>query len=92
MILNIKHKGLRKLHEDGAIKGVEVIYAKKMRRILRALEIAQRPENMDLPGYKLHALTGDMRGMWSVTVSANWRIVFRYDGKDVYDVDLIDYH
>lgn len=92
MIRNIRHKGLRKLYADGSPKGVEVIYARKMERILHAMSTARSVEEVDLPGYKLHALTGDMKGLWSVTVSANWRIVFRFDGVDFYEVDLIDYH
>ncbi len=92
MIRSFRHKGLRKLFEEGSIKGVETIYAKKMERILERLDVSDSPKGMDLPGYKLHALTGDMRGFWSVTVSANWRIIFRFEGTDAYDVELIDYH
>ena len=47
---------------------------------------------MNLPGYRLHALKGDLRGFWSVTVRANWRIIFRFEGVDAFDVELIDYH
>jgi toxin HigB-1 len=50
------------------------------------------PQDMDFPGLRLHPLTGDLKGFWSVTVSANWRIIFRFDDADVVDVDLIDYH
>ena len=54
--------------------------------------IVQPPEKMDLPGFRLHPMTGDLRGFWSVTVRANWRIIWRYDGADAVDVELIDYH
>ena len=47
---------------------------------------------MDFPGFRLHPLTGDLKGFWSVTVSANWRIIFRFEGADVIDVDFLDYH
>ncbi len=47
---------------------------------------------MDLPGFRLHRLRGDLRGFWAVTVSANWRVIFRFDGGDAHDVDLVDYH
>jgi len=64
----------------------------KFRRILAALDQAERPEDLDLPGYRLHQLKGDRAGSWSVTVRANWRIVFRFEGQDVADVDYLDYH
>ncbi len=60
--------------------------------ILPQLDVASSPEAMRLPGYRLHVLRGDRKGYWSVTVKANWRIIFRFDGEDVYDVELIDYH
>ena len=60
-------------------------------RILRELDIAITPQDMALPGYRLHALKGELAGYWSVRVSANWRILFRMDDGDVFDVDLIDY-
>ena len=47
---------------------------------------------MDLPGYRLHPLKGRLAGLWSVSISGNWRIVFRFDGNDAHDVDLVDYH
>ena len=54
--------------------------------------MAKDPEDMDLPGYRLHRLRGNLRGFWSITVSGNWRIVFRFDGGNAFDIDLIDYH
>jgi len=65
-------------------KGLKLLYEKGDRRRV--------PANMDLPGYRLHPLKGDLAGLWSVRVSGNWRIVFRFDGAHVRDVDLIDYH
>jgi toxin HigB-1 len=58
----------------------------------RLLYHADAPGKMDLPGFRLHPMTGDLRGFWSVTVRANWRIIWRYDGADAMDVELIDYH
>ncbi len=92
MILHIRHKGLRKLYEEDVTKGVEQIYVEKLRRILSKLDAAYCAEDMDLPGYRLHSLSGDLKGFWSVTVSANWRLIFRFVGSDVVDVDLLDYH
>ena len=67
-------------------------YRKKVARILADLDSARMPQDMDFPGLRLHPLTGDLRGFWSVTVSANWRIIFRFDDANVVDVDLVDYH
>ena len=64
----------------------------RIRRILAHLTVAQSPRDMDLPGARLHPLTGDRAGQWSVRVSGNWRIVFRFDDCEAVDVDLIDYH
>ena len=64
----------------------------KIENILAVLDHADTPEKMDLPGFHLHPMTGDLRGFWSVTVRANWRIIWRYDGADAVDVELIDYH
>ncbi len=67
-------------------------YTDKIKRILARLEEASEVGNMDLPGFRLHPLKGDLAGYWSVTVSGNWRIIFRFDGGHASDVDLIDYH
>ena len=64
----------------------------KIESILSNLDVSDIPEKMNLPGFRLHALKGDMRGFWAVTVRANWRIVWRFEGADAVDVDLIDYH
>ena len=64
----------------------------KIENILAVLDHADVPAKMDLPGFHLHPMTGDWRGFWSVTVRANWRIIWRYDGADAVDVELIDYH
>ena len=92
MIKNIRHKGLEKLYLQGSIKGVDVKYAGKIRRVLAAMESAARPEHLAAPGFGLHPLKGDLKGFWSITVSANWRIIFRFDDTDACDVDLVDYH
>jgi len=83
---------LRRLYERGDRRGLNPDYLPKIERILARLDVATRPEDMDLPGFRLHALTGDRAGLWSVAVSANWRIVFRFDGGDATDVDYLDYH
>lgn len=92
MIITIRHKALKQCYETGVTKGLQQIYVDKIRRILFKLDDAQSPEEMDLPGYRLHSLTGDLKGYWSVTVGANWRIIFRFENSNVTDVDLVDYH
>jgi len=66
--------------------------ADKIENILAVLDGAQRVEEIDLPGFRLHPLKGDLAGFWSVTVRANWRVIFRFDGGDAFEVELIDYH
>lgn len=66
--------------------------ARRIARILARLDVISAPQQMDLPGWRLHRLKGELKGFWSVWVNANWRIIFRFDGTDVVDVDLIDYH
>jgi proteic killer suppression protein len=92
MIASFRHKGLRLLFEKGDRRKVQPQYADKIERILARLEEASEAGNMDLPGFWLHSLKGDLAGFWSVTVSGNWRIVFRFEEGHACDVDLIDYH
>lgn len=92
MIVGFRHKGLKLLFEKGDRRRVLPDYADKIERILARLEEASEVGNMDLPGFRLHPLKGDLAGNWSVTVSGNWRIVFRFEGGHACDVDLIDYH
>jgi len=92
MIKTIKHRGLRRLYEDNDSSGVLSQYVAKIRRILLALDNAEDIRALDLPGFRLHPLKGDLVGFWSVTVSGNWRIIFRFEQGDAFDVDLVDYH
>lgn len=92
MILNIKHRGLRRLYERDDPRGVNPQHARKLRNILTRLDVAATPEDMDLPGFNLHPLKGDRAGTRAITVRANWRVTFRFEGVDVADVDYEDYH
>jgi len=92
MIVSFRHKGLKLLFEKGNRRRVLPDHADKIERVLARLEEASEVGNMDLPGFRLHPLKGDLAGNWSVTVSGNWRIVFRFEGGHACDVDLIDYH
>ena len=92
MIASFKHKGLKRLAEQGDRSKIRPDLADKIERILSVLDAAATPQALDLPGYRLHALKGDRKGHWSVTVRANWRIIFRFENGDADDVDLTDYH
>lgn len=92
MIESIKHKGLRRLYERNDRSGIRPDLVEKVQKILSALEAAIRPEEMILPSFRLHPLTGDRRGTYSVTVKANWRITFRFHDGAACDVNLEDYH
>jgi len=92
MIASIRHKGLRRLYENDDPRGLTSEHVQKLRDILARLDAAVRVADMDLPGFRLHPLKGDLAGFWAVTVRANWRVLFRIQGGDAYDVDLLDYH
>jgi proteic killer suppression protein len=92
MIKSFRHKGLEVFYRTGSNAGIQAIHAKRLREQLTALNVAQGPEDLGRPGWRLHGLSGDRAGYWSLTVQANWRIVFRFDGTDVELVDYVDYH
>ena len=91
-IMKIRHKGLRALHERDAAGRLPADLVPRLRRILFRLQEATRPGSADAPGFRLHPLKGARAGHWSVRVSGNWRVVFRFDDGEAVDVDLIDYH
>jgi proteic killer suppression protein len=92
MIKKFRHKGLKTLFESGSAAGIQKSHETRLRGILALLETASTIEDMDLPGLKLHELKGNRRETWSVTVSGNWRVTFKIDKGDVYNVDYEDYH
>ncbi len=92
MIRSFKHRGLKRLYEGDDRRGIRPDLVEDVEDILARLDRAEAPQAMNLPGYRLHPLKGDLRGFWSVTVRANWRIVFRFEGVDAFDVELTDYH
>lgn len=91
MIRTIRHKGLKQLYEDDSAAKVDPNHADKLRRILARLDASSTPEDMDLPGYRLHKLRGDLKGHWAVKVSGNWRVAFRFEAGHATDVDYLDY-
>ena len=92
MIVRFRHKGLERLFASGETKGVNPQHVQRLRRLLASLSTAASPLNMNIAGYQLHPLVGKRKGEWAVSVSGNWRLVFRFDGENATDVDLIDYH
>lgn len=92
MIKTIRHRGLKRLYERKDPSRIDPRMLDKVQRVLTALQAAAAPDDMDLPGFVLHPLTGNLRGFWSVRVSGNWRVIFRLEDGHAYDVDLIDYH
>ena len=92
MIRSFKHRGLKRLFERDDRSGIRPDLLEDVEDILGRLDQAATPQALNLPGYRLHPLKGVLRGFWSVTVRANWRIVFRFEREDAFDVELIDYH
>jgi toxin HigB-1 len=92
MIRRFRHRGLKRLYENDDRRKVNLEHADKIARMLARLDEAARPEQLDIPGFRLHPLKGELAGYWSITVRANWRIIFRFEQGDATDVDLIDYH
>jgi len=92
-IKSFRHKGLRELFEEGRSRGIRADQAKRLRRLLTALDAAATIDEMNVyPGWRLHPLTGDLKGFWSVSVTGNWRLIFRFEDGDAFDLDLVDYH
>ena len=92
MIRSFRHRGLKLFHERGDASRIHAAHRSRIARILGYLKVARMPRDMDFPGLRLHPLTGNLTGYWSVSVSGNWRIIFRFEGSHVTDVDLVDYH
>jgi proteic killer suppression protein len=92
MIQSFRHRGLQRLYERGDRSRINATLVDKVETALGLLDVAETPEAVNLPGYRLHPLRGDLRGFWSIRVSGNWRIIFRFDDRDVCDVDWVDSH
>jgi proteic killer suppression protein len=92
MVRSFKHRGLKRLFERDDRSGIRPDLVDTVQEILTVLDEAATPRELNLPGYHLHPLKGDLKGFWSVTVRANWRIIFRFQGADAVEVNLIDYH
>lgn len=92
MIRIFKHRGLERFFKNGDHRGIISKTEVRTERMLDRLDTVSRPEDMNIPGYKFHPLTGDRKGTYAVSVTGNWRITFRFDGEDAVEVDLEDYH
>ncbi|WP_026596148.1 type II toxin-antitoxin system RelE/ParE family toxin [Methylohalobius crimeensis] len=92
MIRSFKHKGLAKFFKPGNTAGIQAAHANRLRLILGRLNAASDAKDMDLPGLRLHELSGSRAGIWSVTVSGNWRVTFRFEDGDAEIVNYEDYH
>ena len=92
MIRSIKHRPLKRLHERDDESRLPHEQLERIRAVLSYLDVARSPLELDLPGLRLHRLKGQLAGFWSVSISGNWRIIFRFEDGDAFDVDLVDYH
>ncbi len=92
MIKNFRHKGLERFFDSGSKKGIVVGHAQKLADMLDRLHAAQEIRDMNYPGSHLHPLKGNLKEYWSVRVSGNWRVIFRFKEGNALDVDYIDYH
>lgn len=92
MIKSFRHKGLGLFYETGNKSGIQPKHAAKLRLQLAALDTARKIEDMDIPGYRLHALKGAAKGRWSIWVSGSWRLTFEFNDGDAHILDYEDYH
>ena len=91
-VKSFRHRGLKRFFEQGDRRKLRADQADRIAVALADLDDAQTPQDLDLPGYRLHPLKGDRKGFWSIWISGNRRIIFRLEGGEAYDVELIDYH
>ncbi len=92
MIRSFRRKGLKRLYQDADSRGVISEHVVTLRDILARLDAARALADMEVPGFRLHPLKGELKGFWSVTIRANWRVIFRFADQDAFDVDYLDYH
>ncbi len=92
MIKSFRHAGLEKFFTTGSKAGIQPDHAKKLERQLLALNLAIQPSAMNIAGWDLHPLKGELVGHWAVKVNGNWRMIFAFEGSDAILVDYLDYH
>ena len=92
VIRSFRHKGLERFFREGSKAGIQAAHASRLRLQLGRLDAAASPADMNLPGWRLHPLKGELQGFWAVSVSGNWRLTFAFEGEDAVLVDYVDYH
>jgi len=92
MIKSFSHKGLELFFRTGKKTGIQAAHARRLQIMLTMLNVAKTPQAMNAPGFGLHALKGDLKGHWAMTVNGNWRMTFRFEDEDAILVDYQDYH
>ena len=92
MIGTFRHKGLRRFFESGSAAGIQPHHAPRLRMQLAALDTAQKIEDMDIPGFRLHPLKGSEKGRWSIWVNGSWRLTFEFRDGNAYVLNYEDYH
>ena len=92
MIKSFRHKGLEQFFLTGSKGGVQPVHAQKLQIMLTAMENATQASELNAPGWRLHELKGERKGFFSLSVSGNWRVIFRFDNQDIELVDYLDYH
>lgn len=92
MIVSFKHRGLKAFYDGRTARRVTPEHVQKLRDILAVLDRSRRPQDVDIPGFRLHPLKGERKGQYAVTVTGNWRVTFRFEEGEVVDVDYLDYH
>ena len=92
MIKSFRHRGLKALYDGRTAKRVSPAHLDRLRDILAVLDRSRVPEDMGLPGFRLHPLKGALKGHWAVSVSENWRVTFRFENGHAIEVDYLDYH
>ena len=92
MITSFRHKGLEKFFSKGDYRGIPAPFAPRIERMLDRLDASTKPEDMNMPGFKFHQLTGNRKDTYGVTVTGNWRITFKFDDENAVEVNYEDYH
>ena len=92
MITSFKHKGLELFFTKGSYKGIPAQYGARIERMLDRLDASKQANDMNLPGYRFHALRGERKAEFAVSVTGNWRVTFEFDGENALNVNLEDYH
>ncbi len=92
MVKSFRHAGIEKFFKTGSKAGIQPVHAARLSMQLYALDTAKGPSDLNAPGWRLHPLKGNLQGHWSIRVSGNWRLTFRFEREDVILIDYQDYH